>query len=72
MKLVESFPQITDDNKLLSVFQDTELLKIVVLQNTNTANVYIQNDALIHRRDIKALEKKLNTSLFPREDGSPV
>ena len=70
MKLVESFPQITDDNKILSVFQDTELLKIVVLQNTNTANVYIQNDTLIHRRDIKALEKTLNASLFPREDGS--
>jgi len=70
MKLVESFPQILDDNKLLSVFQDTELLKIVVMQNTNTANVYIQNETLIHRRDIKALEKKLNLSLFPREDGS--
>mgnify|MGYP003475415187 CR=1 FL=1 len=32
MKLVESFPQITDDSKLLSVFQNTELIKIVVMQ----------------------------------------
>ena len=69
MKLIESFPQIADDNKLLSVFQETELLKIVVMQNTNTANVYVQNDTLIHRRDIKSLEKKLNAVLFPREDG---
>ena len=70
MKLIESFRQIEEDKKLASIFINTELLKIEVVQHSNAANIYIQDEQLIHRRDIKALENKLNQSLFPRADGS--
>ena len=70
MKLIESFRQIEEDKKLASIFINTELLKIEVVQHINAANIYIQDEQLIHRRDIKALENKLNQSLFPRADGS--
>lgn len=64
MLFFEAFEQITCDNELRDLYNNTEVVRVVASKQNNTLMIHIKSKVLIYRDNIRRMEELLNKQLF--------
>ena len=64
MLFFEAFENLTCDNELRKLYNQTEVVRVVASKKNNTLSVYLKSNRIIHWSNLKKMEELLNKQLF--------
>ena len=64
MLFFEAFEGLTCDDKLIDLYSQAEVVRVVASRKNRTIQIHIKSNRLIHSKNIKRMEELLNRQLF--------